>query len=251
MVLCISCLLVLASSTLAVAQTDSEPPVLHSLSAAPAVVSVSSGQAIVTIEATISDDLSGVHHEGSLCGDICYPTTIEIHSPSRTKYGSAFVDHVSGDLYTVRFRFTQFSELGVWNIEYVRLNDNAGNEREMFVGDLQAAGLSASVEVTNEPPVQHPMTVSLSLTKHLIARGVAAPQDGDGACAISAIKISRRTPYGWRSVSSRVTDASGAFRIELPDRTGRYKASVTPKTSEDGMDACSAAESSVIRHRHG
>lgn len=238
-------------STSAVAQTDTEAPVLHALSAEPTVVSVYSGSAVATIYATIADDLSGVMHDDSPCGDICYPTGIGIYSPTGNKYGFGFVNHINGDLYAVRFRFTQYGELGTWKVEHLQLSDNAGNSIEMFETDLDAAGFLATVEVTNDPPVDHPMTASLSLTGHLYASGVVAPDDASPACSASAVTIKKRTATGsWQPVSSGVTSASGAFRIRIPDKTGRYKAVVNPSLTESGTDRCVGVESAVVRHRH-
>lgn len=236
--------------TVATAQTDNQPPTLHSLSADPAVVSIHSGPAVAWFDATITDDISGVHHRNSPCGEICYPTMLEVFSPSRQRSGWQFVHHVSGDLYRMGIRFQTWDELGTWKIEYAQLTDLAGNIDELFADDLATLGLSATVEVTNEPPTEHAMSVSLSLAKHLIARGTAVPSDAAPECAISTVLIAKWSGTSWRTVSSTVTSESGAFRVQIPDRTGKYKAILRSVRTESGMDVCLPAESPVVRHRH-
>ena len=249
--LTILCFLAVSSlSTGAVAEPDTTPPTLHSLSADPVVVSIYSGSAVVRIDATITDDISGVQHDGSPCGQICYPTGLELFSPTRQRSAFGFVSHVSGDLYRMGVRFRDWDETGTWSIGYVQLTDNAGNMSELYADDLAALGLSATVEVTDAPPTEHAMTVSLSLKKHLVASGQAVPQDSDPACAQSVVEIARRSGGGWRKVKSVVTDEAGAFKVKLPDRTGKYQATVKVVTTESGTDACLAAESQGAKHRH-
>lgn len=242
--------LVLASPTVAVAEPDTTAPRLVSISADPQVVSLNSGSAVVWVDATITDDNSGVMHDGSPCGEICYPTGLELFSPSRQRSAFVFVNHVSGDLYRMGVRLRDWDERGTYRVEYAQLTDNAGNTAELFAEDLEALGLNASVEVTNQPPVEHVVSVSLLLKKHLNAGGTALSLDSDPACTGLAVEILRLSNGTWRRVSSTVTNRSGQFSVKVPDRSGKYRADVKATVTESGMDSCLAGSSKAVKHVH-
>jgi hypothetical protein len=97
----------------------------------------------------------------------------------------------------------------------------------------------------------HSRSVTLSLRRHLVARGMVSVTDGFTACAASVpVKIQRRISGHWKTVGSTTTSASGAYRKRIRDRAGRYRARATRVALNSGADVCSRATSPVRRHTH-
>jgi IPT/TIG domain len=104
------------------------------------------------------------------------------------------------------------------------------------------------------PPfaVDHPRSVTLSLRKHLVARGrVSSTEDpAFTACVASVpVKVQRRVSGRWRTVRTTTTSSTGFYRRRIPDRPGRYRA-VAPRVSpgDPETDLCFRAVSRVRRH---
>jgi hypothetical protein len=98
-------------------------------------------------------------------------------------------------------------------------------------------------------PVTHARSISLSLRKHLVARGKVSVGDAFTDCAASVpVKIQRRRAGGWRTVGSTTTTATGAYKKRIRDRAGKYRAKA-PKVSlgTPVTDVCSGATSPVRR----
>ena len=100
----------------AVAADDATPPVPTALSVSPTSVDTSSSPATVTVSATIVDDVSGV---GS--------ATIDFVSPSSSAHATGSFSHVSGDNYSTTLSFPQGAESGLWVVNSLYTDDNAGN----------------------------------------------------------------------------------------------------------------------------
>ncbi len=99
--------------------------------------------------------------------------------------------------------------------------------------------------------VIHPRRVSLHLGGHVIASGLVLVTDGFSACWRDATVIIQRQVRGhWRPIATKVTTDTGAYRIRLPDRVGRYRAKAV-RSILSGGDVCGRARSHVRRHRHG
>ena len=97
----------------------------------------------------------------------------------------------------------------------------------------------------------HSRSITLSLRRHLVARGMVRVGDGFTACVASVpVKIQRRRAGGWRTVGSTTTTDTGVYKKRIRDRTGRYRALAPKVTLNDGADVCSRAVSPVRRHRH-
>jgi hypothetical protein len=97
----------------------------------------------------------------------------------------------------------------------------------------------------------HSRSVTLSLRKHLVARGMVSVGDAFTACAASVpVKIQRRRAGGWRTVGSTTTTDTGAYKKRIRDRAGRYRALAPKRTLNDGADVCKRAVSPGRRHRH-
>jgi hypothetical protein len=96
-------------------------------------------------------------------------------------------------------------------------------------------------------PTDHARTVTLSLRRHLIARGTVS-SDFDGCESGVNVKIQRRKG-GWKTVANVSTSDSGRYRADLRDRTGRYRALV-PAEQLGPNDDCLKTKSGIVRHRH-
>jgi IPT/TIG domain len=97
----------------------------------------------------------------------------------------------------------------------------------------------------------HSRSVTLSLKKHLVAKGVVSVGDTFTACAASVpVKIQRKTSSGWKSVGSTTTDASGSYSKKIKDKEGKYRAKAPKVTLNNGVDICSGAKSPVRKHNH-
>jgi hypothetical protein len=97
----------------------------------------------------------------------------------------------------------------------------------------------------------HSRSVTLSLKKHLVAKGVVSVGDGFTACVSSVpVKIQRRVSGNWKSVGSTTTTASGSYSKKIKDKTGKYRAKAPKVVLNAGVDVCSGAKSPVRKHTH-
>jgi hypothetical protein len=97
----------------------------------------------------------------------------------------------------------------------------------------------------------HSRSISLSLRKHLVARGAVTVEDDTTECiAAVPVKIQRRKKGGgWKNVGSTTTSDTGAYKRRIKDRPGKYRA-VAPAVTLEDTSVCSKAVSPRVRHRH-
>jgi IPT/TIG domain len=99
--------------------------------------------------------------------------------------------------------------------------------------------------------IVHSRSVTLSLKKHLVAKGVVSVGDGFTACVASVpVKIQRRVSGSWKAVGSTTTTASGSYSKKIKDKTGKYRAKAPKVTLNAGADVCKGAKSPVRKHTH-
>ena len=97
----------------------------------------------------------------------------------------------------------------------------------------------------------HSRSVTLKLTKHVVAKGAVNAGDGFTACEANVpVKIQRKTSSGWKNVGSATTNASGSYSKKIKDKTGKYRAQVKKVTLNAGVDVCKKATSPVRKHSH-
>lgn len=124
-----------------------------------------------------------------------------------------------------------------------------------FAGTGGTATSTGSFTVVTDPALCAPPTpfarsISLSLRKHLVARGKVSVGDGFTDCTASVrVKVQRRVSGRWRTVGRTTTTDTGAYKKQIRDRTGRYRSVATKVTLESG-EICPRAVSHVRRHRH-
>jgi hypothetical protein len=100
--------------------------------------------------------------------------------------------------------------------------------------------------------VVHPRAITLSLVRHLVARGTVTATDGFAACTSGVgVKIQRRRADGsWRTVGTDQTNDLGGYRERIPDRVGLYRAVAVRESLNAGADICARDRSPTARHRH-
>jgi len=100
--------------------------------------------------------------------------------------------------------------------------------------------------------VVHPRAITLSLVRHLVARGTVTASDGFAACTSNVgVKIQRRRADGsWRMVGTDQTNDLGGYRERIPDRIGLYRAVAVRESLSGGADICARDRSPTVRHRH-
>jgi hypothetical protein len=97
------------------------------------------------------------------------------------------------------------------------------------------------------PPVQHARSITLSLRRHLVARGKVNVGDGFTDCAASVtVRVQRRASGGWRTVGRTTTTDTGAYKKRIKDRPGKYRS--VARTINLFPDFCLRAVSPVRRH---
>jgi IPT/TIG domain len=95
----------------------------------------------------------------------------------------------------------------------------------------------------------HARSITLSLRRHLVVRGMVSVSDGFTACAATVpVKIQRRVSGHWKTVGSATTTSTGAYKKRIPDKMGRYRARATRVALNSGADLCSRATSPVRRN---
>jgi IPT/TIG domain-containing protein len=99
--------------------------------------------------------------------------------------------------------------------------------------------------------IAHSRSVTLRLSKHVVAKGAVNVGDTFTACEASVpVKIQRKTKSGWKNVGSATTSASGSYSKKVKDKPGKYRAQVKKFTPDAGVNSCSKATSPVRKHSH-
>jgi hypothetical protein len=92
-------------------------------------------------------------------------------------------------------------------------------------------------------------TISLQLTRHLIAEG-SVNADIARCRASVPIQIQRRVDGVWVSLGQMKTGNDGSFRLSLPDRQGTYRARALRREYRVPPVVCGGATSATATHQH-
>jgi hypothetical protein len=111
---------------------------------------------------------------------------------------------------------------------------------------------TSSTNFTVTVVVVHPRAITLSLVRHLVARGTVTATDGFAACTSNVrVKIQRRrADASWRTVGTDQTNDFGGYRERIRDRVGLYRAVAVRESLNAGADICARDRSPTVRHRH-
>ena len=97
-------------------------------------------------------------------------------------------------------------------------------------------------------PTTHDRSVTLKLSKHLVAKGKV--NSDFGACESGVkVKIQRNKSGNWKTIATDTTGNDGSYKDNIGDKTGKYRALV-PKFSPDADNKCSKDTSPVVKHKH-
>jgi hypothetical protein len=145
--LCIFMFFSLLLSTNLIAQTqDTTPPSVESFDFTPTAVDTSDQDQTVTATLQITDDLSGLRSG-----------LVYLGSPSGSQNMVWGISLISGDalngIYQALITIPRFSETGIWQFLYVRLEDFANNVVTLSTSDLVAMGFPTSLMVTTQVAV--------------------------------------------------------------------------------------------------
>jgi hypothetical protein len=95
----------------------------------------------------------------------------------------------------------------------------------------------------------HSRSITLSLRRHLIARGTVSVADAFSACAATVpVKIQRRVSGHWKTVGSTTTTSTGSYKKRIRDRHGKYRARAPRVALNSGADVCKRATSPLRTH---
>jgi hypothetical protein len=84
---------------------------------------------------------------------------------------------------------------------------------------------------------RHRSSIVLELDGHLSASGDVRIPDGTGICDNARrVAVQRNVSGSWRTIRRDTTGATGRYHVNLPDRSGKYRAQVAGKKLEN--DAC-------------
>jgi len=121
---------------------DFQPPSIITFDFDPKAVDTSTMSQEVTITAHLTDDLSGVD-QGSVL----------FYSPSRSQSVGAwlsFNERTSGDefdgIYRHKMTLPQYSEAGIWTLEYISIYDTVGNKKQLSYDEASALGFPISFQ---------------------------------------------------------------------------------------------------------
>jgi hypothetical protein len=120
----------------------------------------------------------------------------------------------------------------------------------------EGAVLTATAFIVPPPDVDcfpffHTRSITLSLRRHLVARGKVSVGDGFTDCVASVpVKIQRRVSGRWKTVGRTTTTDTGAYKKRIRDRVGRFRARARNVALNDGADICLRATSPVRMHTH-
>lgn len=98
---------------------------------------------------------------------------------------------------------------------------------------------------------QHDRSITLQLKNHLIAKGRVTVGDGFNDCrSDAAVKIQRQTGSTWKTVGTDQTTGVGNYRVSVPDKPGKYRATIKKTELNGGDDTCGADTSATVKHNH-
>lgn len=131
---------------------DVTPPVFLDMSVDPIYIDCRESDQVVTVYAEVSDDLAGIEF-----------AFWQFFSPSRAANSVWFQDRnrIAGDdkhsWYATEITFSQYSEFGIWSVEFTDVKDRAGNKQQYHGDDVPF-----DVYVINGPlPIPEPSTIVL------------------------------------------------------------------------------------------
>ena len=159
-------------------------------------------------------------------------TTVTIEGTNFTGTTAVAFGGIGGESFTV--------ESSTRIIAVVPMGANTGP-----ITVTNASGTGTSATDFTVTTAFHDRTITLSLRRHLIARGSISAADAFVDCFQDVtVRLQRRVSGRWRPVEAMMTNARGIYRDQIPDRAGKYRAIVRKLVVEN--DVCRRARSPVV-----
>ena len=213
--------------------SDLIPPVAENWSFSPGTVDISAAAQVVTVEAHITDLLSGFKNG-----------YFRLRSPNGQIVASNALsdsNRISGTpqdgIYQVTFQFPRYADTGTWQLEVIYLNDTTNNAATL-AGGQYPAGSPTNLTVTGTSDLVPPAVQSWSFTPGTVNINTAAQSVTvqshitDSLAGLSTGYFRFRSPNGQYVVSSVFSPTS---RISGTAQDGIYEVTVTiPPYSDTG-----------------
>ena len=151
---------------------DLTPPRLTALAVDPSSVDNTS-PAVITVTATITDDLSGVasHDRATTCGPGKEQSAGWYSGrPPATRSWAIDLRHVGGDIYETTFRVPRYAEAGTWTA-LVFLADCVENDDFLRGAALHIPHVTSTLEITGSTDTTPPFARRLSITPATVRAG--------------------------------------------------------------------------------
>ena len=101
------------------------------------------------------------------------------------------------------------------------------------------ATVTSTTDFTVTVVTTHNRSVNLQLKKHLVASGTVKVSDGFNACRSGVtVKVQHLKNGEWKGVGSDQTSGDGKYKVELKDKTGKYRAIAKKASLNGGSDIC-------------
>ncbi len=154
---------------------DNAPPQLLSLTISPASVDTSRAAVTITVQAHITDDLSGLSDGGSVG-----VSTITLTGPTGQQSARGYLSQsqrISGTpldgMYLTTITLARYSQPGSWTAGVV-LTDAVGNTTAFSAAQLAAAGFDSAVQQAGAGDTTAPSVVSLNVSPSSIDTSLAS-----------------------------------------------------------------------------
>jgi PKD repeat protein len=233
---------VMGPGSVALNQTGGEdvtPPTVTAFDFTP-TINTTSGPADVTVDFTVTDDLSGA---------VAFQATFGSPSGAQSQGRWANFGPAGSHTGSVTITFPQYGEAGTWTVGVVRALDAVGNYRYLYTADLVALGFPTELEVVvNEPPVADANgpysgvegsavlldgSSSTDPNDAIVAYEWDLDNDGDYDDASGVTATTTYADNGWYTVGLRVTDSFGESDTDEAEVT----VSNAPPLVDAGPDA--------------
>jgi hypothetical protein len=215
---------------------DTTPPVLRDFTFSPMAIDTSLGPRTVTYTVHVTDDLSGV-----LGGHVKFLSPSGGHSAA-TSFQEPW-SRISGTdldgVYRETITFPQYSETGIWTIEFVTPVDKASNQAGFGPAELAAMGFPTTVTVTGVPDTSPPTLLDFSFSPTVLDTSSGpglvtfTVRLADDLAGVFGGHVAFTSPTGASSAGSSFQDPFA--RISGTDLDGVYRETITiPQFSETG-----------------